>query len=99
MVMGSLITYRQTSPVKLKCRLDLRGLYPTQGELRCFRDRLSRFRDSNPYNQKIYELDGDRLQFESEQLIPTKTDHRPRSSDGLRESGLSLNKGGHVLLV
>jgi hypothetical protein len=75
--MGSLITYRQTSLVKLKCSLDLRGLYSRQDDLRGFKDRLSRFLDSDPYNQKIYELDGDRLRFESEQLIPKKTDHRP----------------------
>jgi hypothetical protein len=75
--MGSLITYRQTSRVKVKCSLALRGLYPTPADLRSFKDRLSRFLASDSYNQEINEVEGNRLKFESEQLIPKKTDHRP----------------------
>ncbi len=78
MVMGSLITYRQTAGlVKLKCSLDLRALYPTQVDLRAFKERLRQFRRSDTYNREIYELDGDRLRFQSEQLIPKKIDNRP----------------------
>lgn len=73
-----LITYRQTSSVKLKCRLNLADLYPTSTDKKAFKKRLDDFLESHPDNKDIYQLEGNRLNFESEQLIPNQPDKKDR---------------------
>jgi hypothetical protein len=55
----------------------MRDLYPSQNDLRAFKERFTQFLRSDPHNPEVYELDGEQLRFESEQLIPKETDHRP----------------------
>jgi hypothetical protein len=65
----SLVEYYQLPGVKLKCSIDLSKLFPFSEDRERFKERLK--------NLKGYTLDADKLIYDSEQLIPTKTDSRP----------------------
>ena len=71
-----IITCRQTGQVKLKCMIRLDRLFPDQKSRKRFDDKWKNFiKDS--CNNDIYRLQGNTLSFDSEQLIPTKTNGKP----------------------
>ncbi len=74
---GSILSYQQKAPVKLLCEIDLKKLLPTPKERERFDKKWNDFLKSDPYNKEIFELKGDRLKYQSEQLIPSKSDDRP----------------------
>lgn len=71
-----IMTYKQVSRVKLKCKIRLDHLFPDQKSRNRFDSKWNNFiKDS--CNDDIYRLQGDTLSYASEQLIPTKTNHNP----------------------
>lgn len=73
---SKLMTCRQTNSIKLECEVDLDLLFDTGKEKRRFEERWDEFLESNPYNRKIFKKTGNRLHYQSEQLIPGKKDNR-----------------------
>jgi len=74
---GVILSCQQTDPVKLQCKIDLKKLLPDKSERKRFEEKWNDFLESDPCNNKIFELKGDWLKYQSEQLIPTKLDKRP----------------------
>jgi hypothetical protein len=72
-----LLTFRQTTSIKLECEIDLDLLFDTSGERNRFIQKWDKFLESNPHNPKIFKKTGNRLSYQSEQLIPEKQDERP----------------------
>jgi len=72
-----LFTYRVPKPAQLDCSIDLIELLPTDGEKKNFNDKWHIFIKSDNANKDIYERKGNHLIYQSEQLIPSKKDHRP----------------------
>jgi hypothetical protein len=72
-----MITYRTPKPGKLDCSIDLTKLLPTGSERKNFDDKWSSFIESDDANKDIFERKGNHLFYKSEQLIPSKRDHRP----------------------
>lgn len=72
-----LLKYEATSEIKLKCKIDLDQLLPTQVERQRFDDKWAAFLASDPCNPKIFKIEKHFLKYESEQLIPKKKDKRP----------------------
>ena len=72
-----LLTCKSKGPVKLLCEIDLDKLLPTKGERRRFDNNWDAFLASDKNNPKIFKIHGHKLKYESEQLIPLKTDKRP----------------------
>ncbi len=73
----SILSYQQEDSVKLLCEIDLKKLLPAPKQRKRFNNKWNDFKESDPHNNEIFELEGDVLKYESEQLIPTKTDNRP----------------------
>jgi hypothetical protein len=71
-----ILTYKQVDRIKLKCRIQLDHLFPDQKTRNRFDDKWIDFIEDS-CNDGIYRLRGDTLSYDSEQLIPTKTDGRP----------------------
>jgi hypothetical protein len=76
---GVILSYRQIDPVKLQCKIDLKQLFPAtkKRERERFEKKWDDFLESDPCNNEIFELKGDRLKYQSEQLIPMNVDSRP----------------------
>ena len=76
---GVILSYRQIDQIKLLCRIDLKQLFPAtkKRERERFEKKWKAFLESDPCNNEIFELKGDRLKYQSEQLIPTELDNRP----------------------
>ena len=74
---GDILSYQQKDPVKLQCKIDLKKLLPYKNERKRFEKKWNAFLKSDPCNKEIFELKGDLLKYQSEQLIPTKVDNRP----------------------
>ena len=76
---GVILSYRQIDQIKLLCRIDLKQLFPAtkKRERERFEKKWEVFLESDPCNNEIFELKGDRLKYQSEQLIPTELDNRP----------------------
>lgn len=72
-----ILTYDEKSPGGLECKLDLSALYPSISEFAKFRKRYDQFRRCDESTLAVYELKGNKLTYQSEQLIPTKRDRRP----------------------
>lgn len=72
-----LFTYRISKPGQLECSIDLTGLLPTETERKSFDDKWHIFIKSDNANKNIYERKGDHLIYQSEQLVPSRKDHRP----------------------
>lgn len=72
-----LLKYEATSEIKLKCKIDLDQLLPTQVERQRFDDKWAAFLASDPCNPKIFKVEKHFLKYKSEQLIPKKKDNRP----------------------
>jgi hypothetical protein len=73
----SLLKYKSRGPVKLVCEVDLNKLLPTQVERKRFDEKWESFLASDETNPKIFKCRKNILSYESEQLIPAKTDNRP----------------------
>ena len=74
---NKLLTCHQTDSIKLDCEIDLDLLFDTCREKKRFEEKWDGFLESNPHNPKIFEKLGNRLYYESEQLIPEKKDDIP----------------------
>jgi len=72
-----LFTYRILKPGQLECSIDLTELFPTETERKSFDDKWHVFIKSDDANKNIYERKGNRLIYQSEQLVPSKKDRRP----------------------
>jgi hypothetical protein len=72
-----LLTFRQTTSIKLECEIDLDLLFDTCRERKRFEEKWDGFLESNPPNPKIFAKTGNRLYYSAEQLIPEKRDKRP----------------------
>jgi len=73
----SILSYQQEDSVKLLCEIDLKKLLPDPKQRERFNNKWNDFKKSYKHNNKIFELEGDVLKYQSEQLIPTKPDNRP----------------------
>lgn len=71
-----ILTYRQTGQVKLKCMIRLDRLFKSKSERERFNKKWNEFVDDD-CNNVIYRLKGDRLMYDSEQLVPTITNDTP----------------------
>lgn len=74
---GSILSYQQKDPIRLQCKIDLKKLFSSPKEREQFNKKWKDFLESDPYNKEIFELKGDLLKYQSEQLIPSKPDNRP----------------------
>lgn len=76
---GSILSYHQKDPVKLLCEIDLKKLFPASApkERDRFNNKWKDFLKSDPCNKEIFERKRDLLKYQSEQLIPSKSDDRP----------------------
>ncbi|MEJ2171104.1 MAG: hypothetical protein P8X90_36920 [Desulfobacterales bacterium] len=72
-----ILTCRQVDSIKLECEIDLDRLFGTKEERKRFESRWDEFLKSSPYNPAIFKINGNRLHYQSEQLIPKKQDGRP----------------------
>jgi len=73
----SILSYHQKDPIKLLCKIDLKKLLPVPKERNRFNKNWNDFLKSDPCNKDIFKRKGDRLEYQSEQLIPSKSDERP----------------------
>ena len=78
-MIGSILSYHQANSIKLLCEIDIKKIFagPDPKERSRFDKNWEAFLKSDPCNSDIFERKGDRLTYQSEQLIPTKTDKRP----------------------
>jgi len=76
---GSILSYHQADSIRLLCEINLKKLFPapTPKERGRFNKNWNDFLESDRCNKEIFELKGDRLEYQSEQLIPSKSDDRP----------------------
>ncbi len=72
-----ILNYQEENSVRLKCEINLHNLFESPKERKRFRKRWCQFLASDPNNKEIFNLKGNRLCYDSEQLIPAKTDRRP----------------------
>jgi len=74
---GSILSYQQENSVKLLCEIDLKKLLPAPKQRERFNKKWNDFLESDCCNNEIFELEGDLLKYQSEQLIPSKPEiHR-----------------------
>jgi hypothetical protein len=71
-----MLKYTQTDSVRLDCTIDLTVLFKTVKERDNFDRKWPEFLTADPYNGKVYTLQGDTLCYKSENLIPAKKDSR-----------------------
>ena len=71
-----LLVYRETEPGSLACSLDLSRLFKTAKERDQFESKWPEFHDSDPYNRYLFQIEGNRLTYNTEQLIPIKTNDK-----------------------
>ena len=74
---GAILSYHQENSIKLLCEINLKRLLPTPKERDRFYKNWNTFLASDQCNKDIFERKGDRLRYQSEQLIPSKSDDRP----------------------
>ncbi len=67
----------EKSPGHLECTLDLSGLYPSRDAFVGFKKRYGEFIGADKWNRAVYRFKGNRLIYQSEQVIPLKRDRRP----------------------
>ena len=72
-----ILTYDEKSPGRLECTVDVSALYPSKSEFLEFKNRYSQFRGGDKPTREVYELKGNKLTYQSEQLIPSKTSKKP----------------------
>ncbi len=71
------LSYHQADSIKLLCEIDLKKLLPALKERDEFNKDWNGFLESDPCNKEIFEIKGDLLKYQSEQLIPSKSSDRP----------------------
>jgi hypothetical protein len=71
-----ILTCRQKGKVRLKCKIRLDRIFPDQKSRKRFDDKWINFIKDN-CNNDIYRLQGSTLSYDSEQLIPTRTNGKP----------------------
>ena len=74
---GAMLSYQQKDPIRLLCEIDLKKLFLVPKERERFNKKWKDFLESDSCNKDLFDLKGDRLKYQSEQLIPTKLDNRP----------------------
>jgi len=74
---GAILSYQQKDPIRLPCEIDLKKLFLVPKERERFNKKWKDFLESDSCNKDLFDLKGDRLKYQSEQLIPTKLDNRP----------------------
>ena len=72
----SILSYKQEDSVKLLCKIDLKKLLPAPKQRERFNNKWKDFIESDLYNKDLFDLKGDLLKYQSEQLIPSKPDER-----------------------
>jgi len=77
MLTKSILSYRQEDPVRLLCEINLKNFLSFPELRKRFNKKWNEFLESVLCNKEIFDLKGDRLKYQSEQLIPTKVDNRP----------------------
>jgi CRISPR/Cas system-associated protein endoribonuclease Cas2 len=60
-----------------ECKLDIWELFPTIDERRDFHNRFENFLKSDPYNRKVFSLNGELLAYSSEVFVSDRIDNRP----------------------
>ena len=70
-------TYKSPDPVRMDCAVNLNELLPTESERKSFDRKWRDFIASDDANKNVYQREGNRLLYKSEQLIPSKKDSRP----------------------
>jgi hypothetical protein len=75
--MENLLTFSLSdNPVQINCELNLKKAYPDSHERERFEKNLNDFLCSDVDNSIVYELDGDRLRYRTEHLVPNKMNGR-----------------------
>ncbi len=72
----SIISYHQADSIRLLCEIDLSKLLPAPKERDRFDKNWNGFLESDQCNKEIFEQKGDRLKYQSEHLIPSKSNNR-----------------------
>ena len=70
---GSILSYHQADSIKLLCEIDFKNLLPAPKERDRFDKSWNDFLKSDSCNKEIFKRKGDRLIYQSEQLIPSKS--------------------------
>ncbi len=65
---GAILSYYQKDPVRLLCEIDLKKLFLAPKERDRFDKNWNDFLESDSCNKEIFELKGDLLKYQSEQL-------------------------------
>jgi len=73
----SILSYQQEDSIKLLFEIDLKKLLPAPIQRERFNNKWNDFLVSDTCNKDLFDLKGDRLKYQSEQLIPSKPDDRP----------------------
>ena len=73
----SILTYQSPNPVRMDFAVNLNALLPTPSERKNFDRKWDSFIASDDANKSIYQKKGNRLIYQSEQLIPSRKDSRP----------------------
>jgi len=72
----SILSYQQEDSVRLLCVIDLEQLFPPskkrKREREKFEEKWKEFLESVSCNKDLFDLKGDLLEYQSEQLIPSK---------------------------
>jgi tRNA nucleotidyltransferase/poly(A) polymerase len=72
----SILSYQQEDSVRLLCEIDLEQLFPPskkrKREREKFEEKWKEFLESVSCNKDLFDLKGDLLEYQSEQLIPSK---------------------------
>jgi hypothetical protein len=74
---GYILSCQQEDSVKLLCEIDLKKLLPAPKQRERFNKKWKDFLESDSCNKDLFDLKGDRLKYQSEQLIPSKPDDCP----------------------
>ena len=74
---NALLTYHSPCSVRMDCAIDLNALFNTAIERKNFDRKWKSFIESDDANKDIYQKKGNRILYQSEQLIPLRKDSRP----------------------
>ncbi len=73
----SILSYHQADSIRLLCEIDLKKLLPDQKERDRFDNNWNDFLKSDQCNKEIFERKGNLLKYQSEHLIPSKSNDSP----------------------
>jgi len=62
----SILSYQQEDSIKLLCQIDLKKLLPAPKQRERFNKKWEAFKESDPSNNEIFKLKGDRLKYPTE---------------------------------